>query len=302
MRGVLILVVCLLVLSLTASAARAEESPRLVRSAADSSEFQFPCAATGCGTVYERPFTMAPRKRWHAVLAAYMWAPSISGTNYASGEETDIDIAFSDLFDKLDGAFMGYAEFRYERFSIAIDAFYVGLEEDGVLAGSGIPYEADFDQTILDFRLGYAVLCRNVGRDTWGGCCYDRSLTLDAILGVRYWDLNADLTATRPQTGTQEIDGDTDWWDPYVGARFRWPFAKRWEWSVYGDIGGFDIGDGSALTWQVQTYLSFKITRTFFVALGYRALDVDRTEGSGTGKNGLDTTFHGPVIGLGFSF
>lgn len=97
-------------------------------------------------------------------------------------------------------------------------------------------------------------------------------------------------------------ESDESWWDPYVGARFRWQFAKRWGMTVYGDVGGFGIGDTSDFTWQLQTLLRFHITRGFLVALGYRALGTDRVSGSGATRNGVDATYHGPLFGLGFTF
>jgi hypothetical protein len=104
------------------------------------------------------------------------------------------------------------------------------------------------DQTIVDLRLGYTVLCRQVGSSQWGSCCYPRHLTLDAVVGARYWNLEQELSSTSVMNEAPvSFSSDESWWDPYVGARFRWQFAKRWGLSLYGDVGGFGIEDASDL-------------------------------------------------------
>ena len=248
------------------------------------------------------PVVQAPRKRWKAMVAFYLWATDISGTSYADGVATDIDIEFSDLFDKLEVALMGYAEYRYDRWSIALDASYVSLKETVTGPLGRVPLSFGLDQTIVDLRLGYQVLCRQTGSDSWGRCCYPRMLSLDAVVGARYWNLEQDNELVLPGGGVVSRSTSNDWVDPYVGARFRWQFAKRWSVSLYGDVGGFGIGDGSDLTWQLQTMLRFQITRGFFVGLGYRHLDIDRVEGSGATANGIDAAYSGPLLGIGFQF
>lgn len=302
MRAARLALVVGLLISLAASTALAEE-PSLRRTL--SAQAEAPWAPVADGDYvrsYAPSLATAPQKRWRAVVAAYLWATSIDGTSWSDGVPTDLDIEFSDLFDKLESAFMGYAEFGYERWSLAIDASFVSLEAE-TPGLRGQPITVNLDQTIVDLRLGYTVLCRPVGSSQWGCCCYPRHMTLDAIVGARHWCLDTELTATLPQTGAPvSVSNSEGWWDPYVGARFRWPFSKRWGLLAYGDIGGFGIEDASELTWQLQVLLKFQITRGLFVGLGYRAIDVDRVEGSGAARNGVDATYHGPIIGLGYSF
>ena len=299
----LALAVCLVAAAAASSAAADDTS--LLRPLTAQADEPWVLCADPCG--YERcaapTLTQAPRQRWHVTVAAYLWAPDLSGTSWADGEPTDIDIAFDDIFDKLESAFMGYAEVQYDRWSFAVDASYVSLEQSGTSPNLQVPIVAELEQTIIDLRLGYTVLCREVGSSQWGCCCYPRHLTVDAVIGARNWCLDQELTFTPPTTGAPVSMSDSEtWWDPYVGARFRWQFAKRWGLAVYGDVGGFGIEDASELTWQVQVLLRFHITRGLFVGLGYRALDVDRVEGTGATRTGIDATYHGPMLGLGYRF
>lgn len=302
MRYVILAVLIGLMASVAASTALADDSSLLRPLSAQADEPWVACAGQEYARYGAPTLTTAPRQSWHVTLAAYLWATDISGTAYTDGQATDIDIAFEDLFDKLESAFMGYVEVQYDRWSFAVDASFVSLKQDGT-GPQGLPYVLELDQTIIDLRLGYTVLCRQVGSSQWGCCCYPRFMTLDAVVGARNWCFDQELTVDVPTTGTPtRISDDESWWDPYVGARWRWQFAKRWGFSLYGDIGGFGIEEASELTWQIQAMLRFNITRGLFVAVGYRALDVDRVEGSGAAKTGINATYHGPVIGFGYRF
>ena len=302
MRSTVLVLAAVFLVTMASSAACAEDSI-LRRSPTAQGETAWAlCAEGDYVRSYAPQLKTAPQKRWGGAVAAYLWATDISGTSYADGVPSDIDISFSDLFDKLESSFMGYAEVHYDRWSFAVDASLVNLSEswNGL---RGVPVKAELDQTILDLRLGYTVLCRQVGSSQWGCCCYPRHMTLDAVVGARYWNLEQRLSSSIAQIGVPlQLSQDDSWWDPYVGARFRWQFAKRWGWTLYGDVGGFDIEGASSLTWQMQTMLRFHITRGFFVAAGYRALGVDRVEGSGATRNGIDATYHGPLLGFGYAF
>jgi len=299
---ILALLVCLLA-SVAASSALADDSSLLRPLSAQADEPWVQCSGQEYVRYGAPTLNTAPRQSWHVTLAAYLWATDISGTSYADGVPTDIDIAFDDLFDKLESAFMGYVEVQYKRWSFAVDASVVNLKNDVAGPVGFVSGDVTLDQTIVDLRLGYTALCRQVGSSQWGSCCYPRFMTLDGVVGARNWSFDQELTLNRPTTGTPvSVSTDESWWDPYVGARWRWQFAKRWGFSLYGDIGGFGIEDASELTWQIQAMVRFHITRGLFVAAGYRALDVDRVEGSGASQNGIDATYHGPVIGVGYRF
>lgn len=243
------------------------------------------------------------KKRWSGAVATYLWASGIKGTSFADGERTDIDVAFTDLFDKLEYAFMGYAEARYDKWSFAIDASTLQLTESrsGPIGGRAA-LDTTLTQTIIDLRLGYTVFSCQKGGVKWGRCCYPRLSVVDVVVGARHWDLDTDLVLSSPVAGPLNKNVGAAWWDYYAGARWRWQWAKRWSLSAYGDIGGFGISDSSELTWQLQALVRYQITRGFFVAAGYRALDVDRVEGSGATRNGVNATYHGPVLGLGYIF
>lgn len=246
------------------------------------------------------PVQQAPRKRWSVTIAAYMWAANISGTSYSDGAATDVDIDFGDLFDRLDYAVPAYVEGRYDRVSLAVDFLFMKFLGNRVGPAGLVGGTGQLSMQLADFRLGYTLLCRTVGSAQWGNCCHPRLLTLDGVIGARNWDVDQDIQILGPGGGGLVLrSGNQNWWDGYVGARLRWQFHKRWAATLYGDIGGFGIGNSASLTWQLQATLRYYITRGFWAGLGYRAIDVDRVEGTGLMRNGVDLTFHGILLGFG---
>jgi hypothetical protein len=67
-----------------------------------------------------------------------------------------------------------------------------------------------------------------------------------------------------------------------------------------GDVGGFGVG--SKFSWQALALLEHEIyrskTATWSAMLGYKALSVDYSRGSGLSLYEFDMTMHGPIFGL----
>ena len=98
--------------------------------------------------------------------------------------------------------------------------------------------------------------------------------------------------------------GLIDWTDPFVGARIRHELAPGQEVVLRGDIGGFDAG--SMFSWQaLATYNRHLFDFKGFPVdayLGFRALSVDYTQGSGFNKYTYDVVQYGPVAGATVHF
>jgi hypothetical protein len=78
------------------------------------------------------------------------------------------------------------------------------------------------------------------------------------------------------------------------------PFSPAWNFVLSGDVGGFDVG--SKFSWQVLALLEHEFCRsrtvTWSAMLGYKALSVDYTQGSGLTLYEYDMTMHGPIFGV----
>lgn len=69
-----------------------------------------------------------------------------------------------------------------------------------------------------------------------------------------------------------------------------------------GDVGGFGIGDASDLTWNLVAGVTYQVSECMDLRAGYRTLDIDYNSGGGPDEFGLDTRFHGPILGMGIRF
>jgi hypothetical protein len=91
-----------------------------------------------------------------------------------------------------------------------------------------------------------------------------------------------------------------DWVDPIVGAAFKTSIDDKWSFALQGDVGGFGVG--SDLSWQAWVNFDWRFSRIGSLALGWRHLDWDYSEGKGAKKFTYDARMTGPVIGVSFHF
>jgi opacity protein-like surface antigen len=117
-------------------------------------------------------------------------------------------------------------------------------------------------------------------------------------LGARYWSIDPKITvqvnATRFRIGDQ-----TEWVDPLVGLRFGIDLSSTVMMLIGGDVGGFNLGNYSSdFTWSQITSLSWRVSDSVKLYVGYKFLDVHQKSGD------LDTRMQtrGPFIAAGYVF
>jgi hypothetical protein len=269
----------------------------------------------------EPPPVVAPQPGWQFRFAPYGWAVSLNGNSTVHGIKTNVNLSFIDILQKSDSilALMGYAEARYDRFSIFGDANWARLTASGgkvkqrslpsgVDLSAGIQANLTFSLFIGEAAAGYEVV-----RLPWSG---SSSTSVDILGGLRYWNLSADLkldlatAASFAPLGFNTFggraigkSGTLDWTDPVVGFRIRHSLTPLDDLQFRGDIGGFGVG--SKFTWQAFGGYSHRFmwgSQPIDAFIGYRALYVDYTQGQGIKKAGLNMVIHGPLIGAVFDF
>jgi hypothetical protein len=87
--------------------------------------------------------------------------------------------------------------------------------------------------------------------------------------------------------------------DPIIGARVTFPLGKLLSLQVYGDYGGFGLGDDQH-TWRAQGVLGYDVTPSVRLLLGYTAINMSSRQGTGTTTVHFDNTFRGPSLGASF--
>ena len=156
-----------------------------------------------------------------------------------------------------------------------------------------------------------------------------RRLQLDLYGGGRYWNVNLrnslDISpaqvsgfAVQPSIprlprlklkGLQvpgfDIGGRNDdfdtveaWVDPVIGARIRVAITDRIDFTTIGDIGGFGVGNSSNLSWSAWGLVGYRLSDSWELKAGYRALAVRRSQET----VGSDLIMHGALFGALFRF
>lgn len=255
---------------------------------------------------------------WTYIAMPYAWLPALHGSTTVRGRTTDIDASIGDVLDRKIPAqlfgLMGAFEARNGRFSVMTDLAYMKLGADGGAArsrsvnrfvGGGLAAFAtvQFEMIVAEAALGYELV-------RWQGAGASET-AIDLYGGGRFWWQKAetelglaagleigDLTVARGRA--LAASGDVTWFDPLMGLRLRHRFTPQTELVLRGDVGGF--GAGSRFSWQAMGYANWEFARTQSVSwngmLGYRALYVDFSKGSGRSHYEYDMLTHGPIMGI----
>jgi hypothetical protein len=245
-----------------------------------------------------------PPPDWELEVYAYGWAPTVEA-DY-DGEIDDafvfatFDTDFDDVFSEWDlGAGVGI-DFRYQRFVMLLDGVWVQSEvESSDLPGLNV--DGHLTNVVGDGKLGFRVLDRAAPWASDPSSLDAPRMAFDVLAGARYWFLKNEALDLEGQLAVPyNIQTDIDWVDPLVGMRLILGLMPQLSFSLVGDIGGFDIGNGSELTWMVHPMLNWRPIERMSVHLGYKHLRADKERPS-TNKD-MDYELSGPTVGLGVHF
>jgi hypothetical protein len=224
---------------------------------------------------------------WQHTMSLYMIGASIDGEAGVGSITADVDVSFGDILDNLEMGAM--AAYRGERgpWAVVADVIWMNLEQEkgGLGPTGGRRSEVELDQFITELDLSYALNER-----------------LDAYAGLRYWDVDTDLTVVFGGPLGQTLSGSLseDWVDPLVGLRYEWPLSEKWVLVARGDIGGFGVG--SDFSWHATAFAAWKLSERASLLFGFRFLDVDYDDGSGSDRFLMDVGEGGPAAGFAWRF
>ncbi len=250
-----------------------------------------PSAQAGAPEPTPEPEKSAPKDDpWRLDFAVIGWGPAVTGDVTVRGHKANVDVGLDELLDHLKGIAMLGFEVRKEKFGFYAQPNWI-KEEAHATAG---PLKGSLEQQlwIVD-AAGFYQLFRS---------CDEKPKTLDFIAGVRYWNIDNELTVNG-SGGVVNFNGSDSTYliDPIVGLRAKIYFTQKFNLNLQGDVGGFGVSDNSSdLSWQGLGTLGYDFTRHFSVDLGYRALSVDKDAGSGSNAKGANLILHGFLLALDF--
>lgn len=214
----------------------------------------------------------------------YGWLPSLDGSlkynlpdNSGTGE--------SDIISKLDSVFMGAYSIRKNQWSFLADVQYVKFADSQSVSQSllnrqfTLASEQELTTWIASGYVGYALLDDGIH-------------TLDAIAGLRYLSLGADISVSLNNL-QRGISPSAEFYDGVVGVQGEVNFNESWYLPYHFDVGAGD----SDLTAQASIGIGYRFGWVDAI-LSYRYLYYD--EGTEALVNTLDA--YGPQIGVKFHF
>jgi hypothetical protein len=255
-------------------------------------------------------------EEWQFTVAPYLWALQLDGDVTIDGHKAKVDMGFDDILNDLNVAFMIDIEARKDRWGFFINPLYSQTEnssktsflQDTLYLGQTYKINTEIDLFIVSvgsyYRLGPWKLDSSEGES-------GPQLIVDVMAGARYTHLNVDIDLDRksglPLPGLPahiSDEGNVDWVDPIVGARTTFVLSPAWMVSLFGDVGGFGVGSDRAWMATGGVGYNFKAFGDMDSQLyvGYRGMNQDYSEGSGSNKFEWDVTLHGPVFSLGVYF
>lgn len=224
--------------------------------------------------------TIARGDGWKNYLTLYGLGAGLDGDVTVRGIDADVDVSFSDILENLEfGAMLAYRG-ETEDWYVSFDAVYMALGANKTT--SNFAADVDVDEFVLETDVGLRI-----------------SPKFEAFVGTRFWSLETKVEITGPGPG-QSGEADENWVDPLIGARYIHPLGEAWKLVLRGDVGGFGVG--SDFTWQAIARVDWQFSESLALNVGYRYLDVDYADGSGSDEFRYDVATSGPAVGLTFGF
>lgn len=219
---------------------------------------------------------------WDWSVEPYVWAAGLD-TQVAApalGVNAEQNLAFKDVTEILQGAFMVRMEGRGDHLGVQANFNYFGLGKEQ--ARNSLSTRTDVDARVLDLVA------------TWRpGEARDRGA--DFHIGMRYIDADLSVAATPAAAGAapRGVDLDRQFADLLMGARVSLPLSRRWSASLQADASAGQTRG----TWSASLLAQYRMAHGAWT-VGYQHLDMK------LGQNAVDAhvVLSGPQVGYAFGF
>jgi hypothetical protein len=227
-----------------------------------------------------------------SVVPFYGWVPGMKGTVGVFGTQAAVDVTpldivknIDDFLPLLDGIYIGAGEVRYGSFGFLYDVFFLDVSVNQEIDGRFIKgaLGVGFRQSTTTLAGTYRVM-------------QSRGSHLDAVAGVRIWDIDVDVQVTTNITGSWFLSDGDRWVDPMIGIKGQTKLTTGWSFSGWALAGGFGVGSNFA--WDVYGGLNYEVSKDIELSFGFRALAADYQN-----RNFVwDIKQYGPLVGATFKF
>ena len=230
---------------------------------------------------------------WRVNLVPYLWITGLTGDVRLKGRDIPVDLGFADILDATDSllAFEAYFDARKGKWGFFSDLMFIKLGVEGIVLEDG-PINLTNRLNVVEFG-GLYRLGSNGASDGGSGA--------DVVFGVRstFLELESKLSEIEGVTAGRDLTkSNQNWAEPFVGLRGQTDPSNKLSLVAEGNIGGF--GAGSDFSWKTLVAVGFRVSRSFRILGGYRALGQDFSNDDDAFK--WDMIIHGPIVGFNFTF
>ena len=217
---------------------------------------------------------------WKNEVSIYGWLPTISANTPFPDSGDSIEA--EDILDNLKMVFMGGYSGRNDTWSLFADVIYMdigdGKNHDFPNIDETAYVSLDMKALLLHAGAGYNLINTGDG-------------ILDLVGGIRYLDLEVDLTSNLPSHPGGSAS--KDFTDFFVGVRGYKNINENWYIPYEADVGSGDTD----LSWQLFAGVGYRYDWGD-VKLGYRYLEFDMEDDAVV----EDLSLSGAVLGVSIKF
>jgi hypothetical protein len=243
-------------------------------------------------TMAATPAADSDETPWQFGVSVPLWAPGIDGNVTVRGVQQNVNVSFDQLKDHLDASFALGLDARKGKLGFYTGVGYMKFSGD-YSSANGAEANSELKFLVADAGVSYQLIKTES----------EHPFVLEATAGIRYWHTESDLTITGPG-GLVSLSGGNrnDIVDPVIGLRASQYLTRKLHLDVAGDGGGFDISRDTDITWSATGVVTYDFAKWFSLSAGYKALALNESSGSGSGKKGVDLIFNGALLVAKFTF
>ena len=224
----------------------------------------------------------AENSDWSSQGLIYLLGPTLDGTSGIGPVDTEVDMDAGDVFDALDGAFLGMYRGQNNRWGVALDVVHMDLKGDATGDRGALSGTVSVRQSSV-IASGY----------------YRVSEEFRIIGGALYNDLATRVSLSGPLNDRNQKVSE-DWVDPVIGVGYDVPLGESWDFSGSALVGGFGVGSDLVMVFSAS--FAYRFNDWSSISLGGRYLDFDYEDGQGADRFKFDMKQYGPAVGFRFDF
>lgn len=219
-------------------------------------------------------------EKWEFRLSPYGWLAGFKGdvAGVPGSPPAYVDISPSDALDDSEIALMGMFEGKKNGKGFLIDFMYSDSKSEDAVAGT-VTLTSGTKTTVVSGAYLHEL--------------YNQEQTvLDAIFGIRYWNIDSHLSLIGAGAGHTE-----SWVDPLIGIKGRTALGDT-DFYISGGVSMGGFGVNSELFYDLNANLGYQWSDSIGTTIGCRLYDLDYDNDGFV----YDVRQEGLILGLTWSF